>query len=237
MKVEAKDLYRKLKGELDAPMAACGYLPDKVAGAAWCKPGGERSIRVWFQIDKDGWDDEWGSTFTVHFETENQAECEGGGEIASFERIGYLLEGFSELDELRKINNAVIEALPGTLEGGAEFTTLDDGSIFPIIGHVVDPEPAIAGRDIWLHYGSIGDVEMWAKYFGQHLPRFCEMYENGERSPLGEARTRYNEVMAKVQNETELSRKVLHLEEYIKNEQDAGYVEAAQKLVNEFNQR
>jgi len=71
-----------------------------------------------------------------------------------FERIGYLLEGFPELDELRVRSNAVIARLPGTREGRLVERALPDGRSIVLSGAKADAERAIYGRDIWLHYHS-----------------------------------------------------------------------------------
>jgi hypothetical protein len=207
VKLTSKDLYRELKAGLAPAMKAEGFAPLKGATPGWKR----RGVAAGFQADKWGWTERWGSRFTVNF------DAEGGRS----ERIGYLLEGFPELDELRVRSNAVIARLPR-------------GSDPPFEEYKIDPEKAVYGRDIWLNYHSLDDVREWAAYFAAKLPRFVSLFENETRSPEGEAAQRFHRAMARVQGAREPREKAAILEAYARSESDAHYRAGAERWLGEL---
>ena len=186
------------------------------SGLGWIRDRPAGPLIVWFQANKWGWEERWGSKFTVEFMAAPPGAPPMGG-IGRRERIGYLLEGFPELDELRRRNNAVIERLPGTLAAEAPEQN----------GFTADPEPAVYGRDIWLNYYSLEDVRWWAAYFAEKLPQFLSLFENETRSAQGQASRRFHQALGEVQNTPGLEAKAAVLEEYIRIETDPHYRAAA----------
>src|SRR5687767_13430130 len=97
-------------------MAQQGFKPMKGARPGWIASRPKGYLALWFQCDKWGWDEDWGSKFTAEFQLTD--EPDGAMTLAGrSERIGYLLEGFPDLEVLRLRNNAIIERLPGTIRG------------------------------------------------------------------------------------------------------------------------
>lgn len=228
MKVTPKVLFRELRATLDAPLAVAGFqLADPALG--WAKRAGEGFLGVWFQCDKWGWDADWGSSFTVEFQF-GPAPVQGISG-ATGKRIGYLLEGFPELDELRRRNNEVIARLPGTTDGKLEVLRAGDTEIV-MKGYRVDPAPAVYGRDIWLHYHSVADARAWAGYFRESLAHFIGLFERGELSAEGAATLRYHEAMGRAQAvpTAEEARRIL--EDYARTEPDAHYSAIARRVLD-----
>jgi hypothetical protein len=178
-------------------MKALQFKSIKDGMLGWERPTTDGSLCVWFQCDKWGWNERWGSTFSLSFTTYPQPGQ--GGKCIRDERLGFLLEGFDEYDELRLRNNAVIARLPGTLNRQVVLGKTRDGREYVVEGYRAQTEPLVLGEDVWLNYHSLADARDWAAYFGATLPRLVAMYENGTRSELGQGRVRFNRAMCEVQ--------------------------------------
>jgi hypothetical protein len=159
-------------------------------------------------------------------EFQRAAEPVQGWPGAKRTRIGFLLEGFPELDELRRIDNGIIETLPGTIGGRIETLPCGDGEII-VKGLRTDPEPAVYGRDVWLHYHSLDDVGTWSEYFHERLLRFMGMFERGETSAVGEANVRFHAMIGRVQAASTPDAKQRILREFVEIEPDPHYSQAA----------
>jgi hypothetical protein len=215
-------------------MQDAGFKKLKGGFPGWIRPAAGGHLALWFQADKWGWSELWGSRFTVEFQITAEPEEAITGKGRS-ERIGYLLEGFAELDELRVMNNSVIAKLPGTVSGRLVVNRLPDGTELVVEGYKLDPDKAIYGRDIWMHYYSLDDVRMWGDYFARKLPRFISLFDNETHSAEGEANIRFHKMMGRVQSAKELPEKAAILEEFIKTENDIHYRAAAEHWLNELS--
>lgn len=234
--VSSKALYQGLRGAMGPAMKQRGFRVLEGTQLGWQRTAAGGHLSVWFQADKWGWEEPWGSRFTVEFQL-----APGSGDAFTLagrrERIGYLLEGFPELDEMRRMNNAVIERLPGTVAGLAVKTLQPDGTEFVAVGHVVDPEPAVYGRDMWLHYYSLDDVAQWGAYFAARLAGFAEGLELGRMSAQGLARERFHAAMGRVQSAAAIAEKAAILEDFTRTETDAHYRAAAEHWLAEVRAR
>ena len=186
------------------------------SGLGWTRDSAAGQLIVWFQVNKWGWNDRWGSNFTLEFQLAPPGALPMSGH-GRRERIGYLLEGFAELDELRQRNNAIIARLPGTLAGEVPLQN----------GFTADPEPAVYGRDLWLNYYAIDDARSWAAYLTEKLPRFLSLFENETRSEAGQASARFHRALGRMQNTRVIEAKAAILEEYVRTEKDPHYRAAA----------
>ncbi|MEI7969564.1 MAG: hypothetical protein WCJ69_11295 [Betaproteobacteria bacterium] len=225
MKVASKDLYGALRAELAPILGALGFKALREGGLGWERSTAGGTLSLWFRCDKWGWDESWGSKFTLEFAF--QPDGAPGQAKGRFDRIGYLLEGFPELDELRRRNNAVIERLPGTLGGKLVASRLSDGTTLVVLGEQIDPKPAIHGRDIWLNYHSLDDAKEWARYFRDHLPHFLSLFENGTFSAQRQARVRFDAMMSQVRNTPGIEGRARILEDYAQSEDDACFSSSA----------
>ncbi len=224
MNITPKTVYRELHAALDPLMKQHGFsnIKTDLGFPGWTRQSRPPShSSVWFQCDKWGWDENWGSKFTLEFE-EAPAPFTPTAQNKR-ERIGYLLEGFAELDELRIRNNSVIERLPGTLNGSLVTVPCDDGSEIVVTGERIDTGKAVYGRDIWLNYYSVEDVRAWASYFTGNLLRFIDIFESGMKNQEGKARERFNQMMSAVQRTNSLTEKANILARFIGSETDATF--------------
>jgi len=217
MAFTSREFYREIKTGLKTLMKDNGFRTAKGMPLGWTRPVDGGSSTVMFQCDKWGWNPLWGSRFTVEF----GYEVEPGNPTTSRrrgERLGYLLEGFEELDDLRVRNNEVIESLPGTIKGLPEITTVPGFAPFVSTGYKVDEERAVIGRDLWLNYFSKEDARNWAEYFRGKMLFFLDVFETGTRSDIGLARVRYNELMSEVQRSVGLNEKTRLLRDFLGRE-------------------
>lgn len=222
MMVTSKEVYQELRSALASHMKAEGFRRLSGGYQGWVKPWGAEYFFLWFQCNKWGWNAQWGSNFTLEFQMAPDA-----GDAMSFkgrrERLGELLEGFQELEELRVMNNAIIERLPGTL-GNLAVTVADGaGKLYAQEGFIIDPEPAIYGRDMWLNYHSVEDVRMWAHYFENRLPYFITLFVEQRKSSQGLARKRFDVAMGQVQRATDHAERMRIFKAYADGEPDAYY--------------
>ncbi len=196
----------------------------------WTKTGMTTLPTVWFQCDKWGWDPRWGSTFTLEF-AQSPDPSVSLGNPSRRERLGYLLEGFDALDELRVKNNAIVSRLPGTLANQAVVVRLSDGSQIVSSGRVEDPQKAVYGRDLWLSYYSMEDVQTWSQYFQERLPAWIQQFENGVKSEVGHARVAFNRVVSTVQKAGNRAEKRALLEAYLCQEGSRYFLDEAGRLL------
>lgn len=234
--VTSKHFYQELRSVLAPAMKADGFKRIRGERLGWFKPSGSEYVFLWFQCNKWGWDARWGSTFTLEFQIAPNA-----GDAMTFagrrERIGHLLEGYEELDELRRVDNAIIERLPGTQEDQAVTVVDDAGKVCALESFVVDPEPAVYGRDIWLNYYSSEDVRAWAWYFQKKLPYFLTVFVEQRKSPQGLARERFNTALGHVQNASDYAEKIRILKAYVDSESDAYYRATAEHWLADAGHR
>ncbi len=217
MAFTSREFYREIKTGLETVMKENGFRTARGMPLGWTRSVDGGSSTVMFQCEKWGWDPSWGSRFTVEFGFESGP----GSSTASRghgERLGYLLEGFEELDELRIRNNKVIESLPGTNKGLLAITTAPGFAPLVSTGYMVDAERAVIGRDLWLNYFSKEDARAWAEYFKVKMLFFLDLFETGKRSEIGLARVRYNELMSEVQRSAELNEKKRLLRDFLSRE-------------------
>lgn len=233
MKITSKILYRELRSMLGPVMKDAGFGGLKGGYLGWSRPAAGGHLALWFQSDKWGWNDLWGSRYTVEFHMAPEVADVLSGK-GRRERLGYVLEGFAELDELRLWNNSVIAKLPGTVNGRWVTSRLPDGTEVMVEGYKVDPDKAVYGRDIWLNYYSLDDIGMWGEYFKQRLLRFIALFEHETLSPEGEANRRFHKMMGRVQGAREPQEKSAILEEFIITESDVHYRVAAEYWLKEL---
>jgi hypothetical protein len=198
----------------------------------WARSSGSEWVLLWFQCDKWGWDAQWGSKFTVEFQQVARLE-QAFDLVHRRERIGFVLEGHEVLDEIRRMNNTVIERLPGTLAGSALTAPDGEGSEVVLLGERADSKKSIYGRDLWMNYYSMDDVHAWAAWFERHLPDFVELFEHKRYSPEALARHRFHEMMARVQATPDLDAKIIVLSDHVAAETDAHYRSAAEYWLGE----
>lgn len=230
--VTDKQFYHELRSVLAPLMKANCFTRMSQGWLGWTKPYLNEHLFLWYQCNKWGWSEPWGSTFTLEFQMAPEA-----GDAMSFkgrrERVGYVLEGFPELDELRLMNNAIIERLPGTTRNQAVIVQDDTGKSYALEGFLIDPEPAVYGCDLWLNYYSLEDARAWAEYFAKKLLHFTSIFAEQKKSPQGLARERFNTTMKQAQDARDYSEKIRIMKTYAERETDAHYRSIAERWLAE----
>ena len=237
MKITSKTLYQELRVKLAPLLKANGFKVAKGGRLGWAIQRGEKYLSIWFQADKWGWDDIWGSKFTLEFQLSPTSDGSWGHPESRSTRIGHLLEGFPELDEIRRINNQVIENLPGTKNNQVVMGKLHDGSEYIAVGYKTNPLPAIYASDIWMNYYSIDDVRQWATFFESKLLFFVNLFENEIKSEQGKANDRFQRMMCLVQSTKEPHSKIQIFEHFINNESDPTYRANAENWLRTLKER
>jgi hypothetical protein len=228
MKLTSKAVYKLLRAAI-APRLPAGFVAAPGNVAAWQQESAAGVLAFWCQCDKWGWDARWGSRFTLEFLF--AADADAAQRLSGRrERIGELLEGFPELDELRQRNNAVIARLPGTLGDACVVTVTDEGEEIVLEGYRADPQPAVYAQDIWLHYYTADDVAAWGEYLAPRLPRFLECFAQQTRSAAGLAHRRFDAVLGRVQDCREYPGKLALLDDYLASESDPYYRASASRM-------
>jgi hypothetical protein len=77
---------------------------------------------------------------------------------------------------LRERNNAVIAALPGTAQNATVSVMNDSGQPVVVVGVKVADDPYSPGRDIWMHYYSSEDIDMWASFLAERLAALVKRF-------------------------------------------------------------
>jgi hypothetical protein len=241
VKVTSRDFVREMRAALGPVMQAAGYAPVKGGTALWQKEAQAGAAgRVWschFALDKWGWEPVWGSSFNLEFSLGEVAGARslGGGRS---QRLGMLLEGRAELEELRLANNAVIARLPGTREGRLVTQRLGGGQEIVVQGVRAEP-PIEVGFDYWLNYHGVEDVRQWGAWLAPRMGRFLDWFEADARSPFGEGRRRFDAMLGRVQAlpAGEREAKVELLESYRREETEHYWQRAADFWIDEIRQR
>jgi hypothetical protein len=168
MALNSKALYGLLREGLGPAFEGAGFSPLKERGlVAFSRPQGVDSLVCWFQADRHGWEDLWGSSFTLEFQLGPEA-TPGAGNMLKRRRYSRLLAPGAR-EELRAINNTVIASLPGTEQGATVSISDDSGEDIVVIGVVTTRVPYHADDDIWMRYRSADHVDLWVQFLAQHV--------------------------------------------------------------------
>lgn len=170
MKISSRDLYKKMNEHLSVELKNRGYQRAKGGVLGWCKPCGNNYIVFWFQCDKWGWDESWGSSFTIEFQISSSKEI-AAGSFTERERMTRML-GDHDLELMRQRNDAVIKSTDGFKQNFLKTMEMD-GLIIPISGKMVSTEPYQRNCDYWFNYYTYDDVEFWSKFFVERVD-LCE---------------------------------------------------------------
>jgi hypothetical protein len=170
-KVASKDLYRILRNGCGGAMKTLGF--GKLAGTSlgWTRREGDEHLSVWFQVDRNGWEDGFGSRFTYEFQRGRDAAT-GTGRFDRRRRFFQLIDA-DRREQVRKCNDVILTGLPrfaanpnlaAVLKGmHPSMLEMWTNSYAPSTG------PYPAGLDVWLHYFKPTDVERWATWIADSL--------------------------------------------------------------------
>lgn len=168
MKVLAKQVHALLRSELGSTLESARFSRIRGSLFAWTHEVNGQHLTLWAQCDKYGWDNSWGSTFTIEFQLALSPGV-ATGSIASRQRFFHLLNA-EEREELRFRNNAIIGELPGSVSGSAIDYVEPDGTRTTIVGFRPRVEPYIQGVDVWMHYYTAEHILCWCNQLRGSLP-------------------------------------------------------------------
>jgi hypothetical protein len=174
MTISSRDLYRHLTAGTADAFGRLGFRHDKASRLSYKKPHDTQLLTIWFQADRYGWEDSWGSQFTMEFQLGIDADP-GSASIASRSRYAHLLSPRA-LEEVRQLNNRVILMLPGTIANQSIAVADDKGDEVVIVGARVEASPYAQGQDVWMRYYSASDIEMWSVFLCAQLPELVAKF-------------------------------------------------------------
>lgn len=158
-----------LRSALARELKAAGFQRLQKVTLGWTRPAGDRHLSFWFQLDRFGWFDEVGSSFTLEFELSGKGE-----------RFLQLLDA-EDREVVRAINNRILGGLRPLSPNHPALALSEEKRGWFLSAYKPDPEPYAAHRDIWLHYTSVADVAEWARFFQVRLPRMAATFEDRQR--------------------------------------------------------
>ena len=142
----------------------------------WYKAHEANFIVFWFQCDKWGWEDDWGSKFTIEFQVSDSNEI-ASGSMVKRARVPYLLSD-SDLELVRENNNSIIESLPGFKNEGQTYIEAEGEKIL-LFGKDKANIPYDKAHDIWFDYYSYEDINLWASFFINRIAIFEQIMSQG----------------------------------------------------------
>jgi len=183
MKIPAKEVHRRLRELLGPAMKDGGFQRVPGASAAWRRREGGNWLVFWFQCDKWGWDDQWGSRLTVEFQHASSSEA-GAGSPLDRMRLPSLLDT-ADLDIMRARNNLIIESMPG-FRGRLQTYVDVDGERIVLLGKDIASMPYEPRFDVWLEYLRVEDIDFWAFFLLQRFDALIAAFleRAGDRAPV-----------------------------------------------------
>ena len=179
MKVLCKDLYAELRAVLGAEVKAAGYKRVKGGMLGWTRPAGERHLTFWFQCDKYGWFQDFGSSFTLEFQLADKPDVGTG--LQRRDRFLGLLEP-DDREIVRTINNRILQGLPPPAPNHPVLMLGEELRGWFMSAYKPEPQPYPAKRDVWLHYAAPEHVTQWAQFFKPRLAAMLERFEARHRA-------------------------------------------------------
>ena len=159
-----------------------GYCRVGSGTCLFARPRREGVGFIRFAVQISQWGDSWsGSQFTINVEA--RAAREKGplyGGIRILSRLGA-----EDLKIAEALQWHIVQAMPKLPAGHEIYQLMElpgaDGQIFRDgFEHAFSHEPGLfePGKDIWLRYFSVADVEAWADYLESRLPILLDRVED-----------------------------------------------------------
>lgn len=172
--VTSRELYSLLRKRIAPGLKQHGFKRLQGAMLGWTRPFNSEHLAFWFQCDRYGYMQDFGSSFTLEFQLSPDATF-ATGDLLRRERF-YTLLTSADLELIRELNNSVLSSLP------------EPGPSNPV--HFIAPHlresllqsyrpqlaPYANAKDIWLHYFSANDVRSWAEFLQPRMSRMIECY-------------------------------------------------------------
>ena len=172
--VTSKDMYKILRETLAPGLKAAGYKRTTGGMLGWSKPVQDRHLSFWFQCDKYGWFQDFGSKVTLEFQM-SEDPSPGSGRWDQRERFAKFLRS-SERELVREMNNRVIRSLPKPSAANPIFSLSEELRKRFMLGYSLRNEPYTENEDVWLHYFTTDDVQCWGKFFAEHILQMIDLF-------------------------------------------------------------
>lgn len=174
MKVTSKDMYRILREALAPGLKSAGFKRTPGGMLGWYKPIDGRNLSFWFQYDKYGWFQDFGSKVTLELQIADDPRPGHGG-LLSRKRFATFLTD-SELELVRALNNEVILSLPAPSPSNPVFLLDEEGQRWFMSDYQLHIAPYVTGQDVWLHYFTPQQVETWAAFFKDRILHIADAF-------------------------------------------------------------
>jgi hypothetical protein len=173
--MKANDVYRLLAIELDAVAHAQGFRKIRGSRLAYQRATAGAYQTIWFQCDRQGWDQYAGSRFFANFTVSTARTYDVGGR---HEGLFYFLSD-TELEGARDFRDSVVRRIPRPPESYFEmlreqFARYPDGSeMVAALRAQFEPEPIPYRRnqDAGMRYWLPTDVQWWGRLIASTFPR------------------------------------------------------------------
>jgi hypothetical protein len=166
--VKSTEVYSIIRQVLTPWCKQHGFRRTKGGMLGWYKPIGNQFIVLWFQVSQDGWDEYAGSKFVVEFQISDEPLI-GAAHNQRWRLPKFLND--DDLDCVRRMQNDVIVKLEKpdsnyyVLQLGDDVVNWYLAKFNPIV------ERYSRTDDIWLRYKEKEDVECWAGFVKEVLPK------------------------------------------------------------------
>ncbi|MDX1253510.1 MAG: hypothetical protein IDH49_14920 [Gammaproteobacteria bacterium] len=177
MTVTSKDMYKILREALAPGLKVAGFKRTSGGMLGWYKPIDGRYLSFWFQCDKYGWFQDFGSKVTLELQVADDPRP-GYGRLLDRERFATFLTD-TELEVVRALNNDVIRSLPVPSPNNPVFLLGDEGQKWFMSDYRLHVEPYARNQDVWLHYFTPQHVETWAAFFSDRILRIGDAFLAG----------------------------------------------------------
>ena len=178
-KILARDLYKILRLGLGDEMKALGFRRTKATSLGWNMAAGGDFVSLWFQVEKYGWFDDFGSSFTLEFQRGPDPSA-GTSALSDRERFHRLLTP-QQSEVVRALNNEVITSLPAPGPSSIFSMLAPEVQAAFLIPYKVAVTPYEPGRDVWMHYFTGRQAEGWAVFLQSAMSGMIDRFTANRR--------------------------------------------------------
>ncbi len=165
--MRSTDVYRTARQILAPWCKARGFKRAKTGMLGWYELTDSGYLTFWLQVSQDGWDAYAGSEFTVELQMSDQAVV-GTGQIRR--RLFDLLTDH-ELRRATDLQNTVIAKLKRPPPEYDVLHISQEIAEWNLRKFEPTSEPYTRWDDTWLRYADTEDVQTWARFLLDVLPR------------------------------------------------------------------
>lgn len=174
--MKSTEVYKEINSLVFPTLQSYGFKKTKSGMLGFYKKLKSHYLIIWFQCSRDGFDQFAGSKFIVETQIGNIAEIGGG---LHRHRIPYFLTE-SELDSIKKTENAIKDKLPKPTKSHFIFTMSEDVQKWYKKKFEKDNTAYANSSDIWFIYFDTSDIQRWVRILVPIIDRIIVDYEKSE---------------------------------------------------------